>query len=80
MAGASRPAQAAEVLQVAQQQLLSQVRQLEILSSPQVARDFLRVRLAGAWLPFSDFWQGCSFAHLSIAPPSSEWQYLIGHA
>ena len=47
MARASRLAQAAEVLQGAQQQLLIQVRQLEILSSPQVVRDFLRVRQGG---------------------------------
>ena len=47
VAGVYRPAQAAEVLQAAQQLLLSQVRHLEILTSPQVVRDFLRVRLGG---------------------------------
>jgi DNA repair protein RadC len=45
IAGVYRPAQAAEVLQAAQQLLLGQVRRLQILTSPQVVRDFLRVRL-----------------------------------
>ena len=43
VAGVYRPAQAAEVLQAAQELLLSQVRHLEVLSSPQLVRDFLRV-------------------------------------
>ena len=47
VAGVYRPAQAAEVLQAAQELLLSQVRHLEVLSSPQLVRDFLRVRLGG---------------------------------
>lgn len=44
-AGAYRPALADEVLQAAQALLLSRVRELPVMSSPQVVRDFLRVRL-----------------------------------
>ena len=47
VAGAYRPADAGEVLQVAQQMLFTQIRGREVLSSPQVVRDFLRVRLGG---------------------------------
>ena len=47
VAGVYRPAQAVEVLQVAQQMLFEQIRGREVLSSPQVVRDFLRVRLGG---------------------------------
>ena len=47
VAGTYRPAQADEVLQAAQRLLLARVRHADILSSPQVVRDFLRVRLSG---------------------------------
>ena len=45
VAGAYRPAQAEEVLQAAQALLLGRVRGREVMSSPGVVRDFLRVRL-----------------------------------
>ena len=45
--GAYRPADAGEVLHVAQQLLFEQIRGREVLSSPQVVREFLRVRLGG---------------------------------
>lgn len=45
--GAYRPAMSDEVLQVAQQLLFEQVRGHEVLSSPQVVKDFLCVRLGG---------------------------------
>ncbi|CAN7363564.1 DNA repair protein RadC [Acidovorax sp. LjRoot129] len=44
-AGDYRPAEAGEVLQAAQQFLGRQLPACEILSSPQVVRDFLRVKL-----------------------------------
>jgi DNA repair protein RadC len=47
VAGSYRPAQADEVLQAAQRLLWQQLRGREVLSSPQVVRDFLRVRLGG---------------------------------
>ena len=47
VAGAYRPAEADEVLNAAQTLLRQQMRGREILSSPQVVRDFLRVRLSG---------------------------------
>ena len=47
VAGTYRPAQANEVLQAAQQLLLSRVRHADIFSSPEAVKDFLRVRLAG---------------------------------
>lgn len=47
VAGAYRPAEADEVLNAAQTLLWQQMRGREILSSPQVVRDFLRVRLSG---------------------------------
>lgn len=45
VAGAYRPAVANEVLQAAQRLLGQQMRGREVLSSPQVVRDFLRLRL-----------------------------------
>jgi DNA repair protein RadC len=45
--GAYRPAAADEVLQAAQTLLWQQMRGREVLSSPQIVRDFLRVRLGG---------------------------------
>jgi DNA repair protein RadC len=45
VAGDYRPADADEVLQAAQRLLGQQLRGLEVLSSPQVVRDFLRVKL-----------------------------------
>ena len=45
VAGDYRPADADEVLQAAQQLLRQQLRGREVLSSPQVVRDFLRVKL-----------------------------------
>jgi len=47
VAGVYRPAHVGEVLEVAQQMLLEQIRGRQVLSSPQVLRDFLRVRLGG---------------------------------
>jgi len=47
VAGAYRPAQVDEVLQAAQTLLWQQMRGREVLSSPQMVRDFLRVRLGG---------------------------------
>jgi len=47
VAGAYRPAAADEVLQAAQRVLGQQMRGREVLTSPQVVRDFLRVRLGG---------------------------------
>jgi hypothetical protein len=47
VAGTYRPAQADEVLHAAQTLLWQQMRGREVLSSPQVVRDFLRVRLGG---------------------------------
>jgi DNA repair protein RadC len=46
VAGAYRPAAADEVLDAAQALLWQQMRGREILSSPQMVRDFLRVRLS----------------------------------
>lgn len=46
VAGAYRPAVADEVLHAAQALLWQQMRGREVLSSPQVVRDFLRVRLS----------------------------------
>ena len=43
--GDYRPANADEVLQAAQRVLAAQIRNCEVLSSPQVVRDFLRVKL-----------------------------------
>jgi DNA repair protein RadC len=43
--GAYWPAQSDEVLQAAQRVLLERVRNLELLSSPEAVKDFLRVRL-----------------------------------
>ena len=43
--GDYRPANADEVLEVAQRVLAAQIRGREIFSSPQVVRDFLRVKL-----------------------------------
>ena len=43
--GDYRPANAAEVLQAAQRVLAGQMRDCEALTSPQVVRDFLRVKL-----------------------------------
>jgi DNA repair protein RadC len=43
--GAYRPAQPEEVLSAAQRLLLARVRNAEVMSSPAVVRDFLRVRL-----------------------------------
>jgi hypothetical protein len=40
-----RPANADEVLQAAQRVLAGQIRNCEVLNSPQVVRDFLRVKL-----------------------------------
>ncbi len=45
VSGAYRPALSDEVMHVAQQMLFEQVRGREVLNSPQVVRDFLRVRL-----------------------------------
>jgi DNA repair protein RadC len=45
VAGDYRPADADEVLQAAQRLLRQQLRGREVLSSPQVVRDFLRVKL-----------------------------------
>ena len=45
VAGDYRPADADEVLQAAQRLLRRQLRGREVLSSPQVVRDFLRVKL-----------------------------------
>jgi DNA repair protein RadC len=45
VAGDYRPADAGEVLQAAQQVLLSRVRGSDVLASPQAVRDFLRVKL-----------------------------------
>ncbi len=47
VAGAYRPAAVDEVLHAAQTLLWQQMRGREVLSSPQVVRDFLRVRLSG---------------------------------
>ena len=47
VAGAYRPAAADEVLQAAHRLLRQQMRGREVLSSPQVVRDFLRLRLGG---------------------------------
>jgi DNA repair protein RadC len=47
VAGTYRPAQADEVLQAAQTLLWQQMRGREVLNSPQMVRDFLRVRLGG---------------------------------
>ena len=45
VAGDYRPANADEVLQAAQRVLAGQMRDCEALTSPQVVRDFLRVKL-----------------------------------
>lgn len=45
VAGDYRPADAGEVLQAAQRLLWQQLQGREVLSSPQVVRDFLRVKL-----------------------------------
>ncbi|WP_096663534.1 RadC family protein [Polaromonas sp. AET17H-212] len=45
VAGDYRPASAGEVLQAAQRVLAGQMRGCEVLSSPQVVRDYLRVKL-----------------------------------
>jgi DNA repair protein RadC len=45
VAGDYRPANADEVLQAAQRVLSGQMRNCEVLNSPQVVRDFLRVKL-----------------------------------
>ena len=45
VAGDYRPANADEVLQAAQRVLAAQIRNCEVLSSPQDVRDFLRVKL-----------------------------------
>lgn len=45
VAGSYRPAEAAEVLQAALRVLAGQLRGTEMLSSPQVVRDFLRIKL-----------------------------------
>ena len=45
VAGDYRPADADEVLQAAQRVLAGQMRNCEVLNSPQVVRDFLRVKL-----------------------------------
>ncbi len=45
VAGDYRPANADEVLQAAQRVLVGQMRGYEVLSSPQVVRDYLRVKL-----------------------------------
>ena len=47
VAGAYRPAQVDEVLHAAQLLLWQQMRGREVLSSPQMVRDFLRLRLGG---------------------------------
>jgi len=47
VAGVYRPAAADEVLHAAQTLLWQQMRGREVLSSPQMVRDFLRVRLSG---------------------------------
>ena len=47
VAGAYRPAAVDDVLHAAQALLWQQMRGREVLSSPQVVRDFLRVRLGG---------------------------------
>jgi len=47
VAGVYRPADAGEVLQAAQRVLLGRVRGSDVLSSPAVVRDFLRMRLGG---------------------------------
>ena len=47
VAGGYRPAQADEVLHPAQTLLWRQMKGREVLSSPQMVRDFLRVRLGG---------------------------------
>ncbi len=47
VAGVYRPADADEVLQAAQRVLLGRVRGSDVLSSPVVVRDFLRMRLGG---------------------------------
>jgi DNA repair protein RadC len=44
--GGYRPAEPAEVLQAAQRFLASQVRGAELMSSPSVVKNFLRIRLA----------------------------------
>jgi len=45
VAGDYRPAAPEEVLSAAQQMLMARVRQAEVMSSPSVVRDFLRMRL-----------------------------------
>jgi len=45
VAGTYRPANSAEVLSAAQRVLLGQVRNADVLTSPAVVRDFLRMRL-----------------------------------
>ena len=45
VAGDYRPANAEEVLQAARRVLAGQMRDCEVLTSPQVVRDFLRVKL-----------------------------------
>ena len=45
--GVYRPALEDEVVQAAQQMLFAQIRGREVLSSPQLVKDFLRVRLGG---------------------------------
>ena len=47
VAGDYRPADAGEVLQAAQRLLGQQLQGREVLSSPQVVRDFLRIKLGG---------------------------------
>jgi DNA repair protein RadC len=47
VAGTYRPAEADEVLQAAQRLLSSRVRCSDVLTSPEVVRDFLRLRLGG---------------------------------
>ncbi|TXH32872.1 MAG: hypothetical protein E6Q94_06240 [Burkholderiaceae bacterium] len=45
VAGVYRPAEPEEVLSAAQRMLFARVRHAEVMSSPAVMRDFLRMRL-----------------------------------